>query len=83
MIRFYEAIICQIRQLTDSQHAALQISRHLPLDTLLNVSATHVLILMKHCQHKNTSWLNIVAISANNETNKHLLMSMWEHTNSL
>lgn len=32
---------------TDSHHARLQITRHFPADTLLNVSPTHLLVLLK------------------------------------
>lgn len=33
--------------LTDSDHARLQVTRHLPADALLNVTPTHLLVLLE------------------------------------
>lgn len=40
--------------LTHCQHATLQVSGHLPVDALLDISATHLLVLKKHYTHTYT-----------------------------
>lgn len=42
---------------THCHHSRLHVSRHLTADALLNVFATHLLVLMKHCERHHVQTL--------------------------